>query len=165
MTDVIPNELVRNSIDVIEEKKPIKDAWQKSAVFMDSLITELSERTDFSSLKDVDINYNLPFDEALEQYPKQAVAVIALNQPTWAKTWAGCIDPESSLIVARRSANRWGGQTWAVPMGKVEAGDISTKNEALGDVIGDAAERELREETVRDQATNERSLIASSFLD
>ena len=163
MTDAPLNELLRSSINVVE-KDPNENAWQESADFMDRLIAELSEGADFSSLEAVDISYNLPYEEAVKHYPKQVVAIIALNQPTWAKVWSGNIDPESNLIAAKRSAGRWGGETWAVPMGTIEDTDIQTPDSPLGNVIGSAAKRELDEEVTRESIA-ERGLIASSFLD
>jgi len=163
MTDTPSSEQLRSSINVVDED-PNENAWQESAKFMDRLVAELSEGADFSSLQDVNISYSLPFKETLKHYPKQVVAIIALNQPTWAKVWSGNIDPEANLIVARRSADRWAGETWAVPMGKIEDSDIQIPDASLSNVIGSAAKRELDEEVTRESIV-ERSLIASSFLD
>jgi ADP-ribose pyrophosphatase YjhB (NUDIX family) len=158
------NELVRTTAPVIE-RDPTENAWQKSAEFMNKLSADLIEGADFSKLEEVDINYAAPFDATLARYPKQAVAIIVLNQPTWLKTWSGVIDPDSEMIVSQRSqANRWAPGTWAVPMGKIDKELDEPEKSSLGQVIGNAVRRELSEEVIRNSRL-ERPFIASSFLD
>lgn len=162
MSDITPNELVRSSVDVVEIN-PAEKAWEESSTFMQGLIGELQKGADFSNLQAIDVDYTTPYSTSLKAYPKQFAAVITLNQPTWAKVWAGYLDPESDVIMGKRSNGRWGGGTWAVPMGKIELKDAD-KDANLGSAINNAAVRELDEETIRTSAS-ERSLIASSFLD
>lgn len=154
---------IRSSIEIgaVEEPK----SWEESSLFMKSLSSRIEEKADFSHFTEIDFNYNHSYEETLKEFPNQVVAIIVLKQPSWAKSYSGYVDPQSDVIVSKRSKDSsWGAGTWAIPMGKIDEKDTTHKHEALGEVIVNAAKRELNEEISRNSQF-ERSLITSSFLD
>lgn len=139
---------------------------ERSSRFLTEMITGLESHSDYSQFQPLALSYNQSYESTRPEYPNQIAAVVAVRQPDVAgASLLGAVDPESSVLLAKRSStNRWGANTWATPMGSIENDDVDSANPSLGHVIRTAARRELGEEIARDP-TGEHEWIAGSYID
>ena len=149
---------------ILDKKDMGPGALQRTATFINGLISELEGNNDFSRLREVPVSYSQPYEAAQRKHPRQIAAVIGLFQPDIGTASHGFVDPGSSVILTKRSDdNSWGAGTWSIPMGKIEQKDMEP-GDTLGNVVLKAARREVEEELNRDRSEGF-SLIVNSFID
>lgn len=142
--------------------KPPGERLTESKKMLNTLIEEL-EQEDYSDFEVLELDYS---KYPIERLDKQVSASLVLIQPEMTSIRNGELLRGSYLLLAKRQSDRWEGEKWSVPMGKIEIdkdawGEL--RNETAQTII-EGAHRERLEEIIM-TPTQSDSTVADSFRD
>jgi ADP-ribose pyrophosphatase YjhB (NUDIX family) len=144
MTENGANRFISPRVWMRHEQRPIVNQ-ESSQAFLSDLLVRLKYGENFLNFEEQKFTYTTPFATVVNDFPKQAVGMIAMIQPE-EEIDKGLIRPQSPIVVTKRAAEHtWGANSWAIPMGYMDRED-GHNGASWAEAIQTTAARELSEE-------------------